>query len=35
MSKLERDLSGNEIKKLVDAIVSAYPSKDDLDIMIT
>jgi len=28
-------LTGDEIEKLVNALVSAYPSKDDLDMMIT
>ena len=29
------ELSGSDIKNLVNAIVSAYPTKDDLDMMIT
>lgn len=27
------NLSGDEIKQLVNAIISAYPTKDDLDMM--
>lgn len=34
MSKLERDLSGNELKILVDAIITAYPTKTQLKMMI-
>ena len=29
------ELSGSDLKNLVNAIVSAYPTKDDLDMMIT